>query len=126
MKLFSTSGKLLFEGTVEEYKQKQEQEKARAMEIINIKQTCSAFKLSEGTINSIIASGISLSQFESRLASIEYYRIQYPRLNIDLAYYLTRPISELSEFVQRSTTSQIKRCLDDCSTCRRDNCIMDA
>ena len=125
MKLFAPSGKLLFEGTVEEYKQKQQQEKTRAMEINNIMQTCSAFKLSESAINSIIVSGISLSEFESRLAAVEYYRIQYPRLNIDLSYYLTKPISELSEFVQRST-SQVKQCLGDCSSCRRDNCIMDA
>ena len=125
MKLFAPSGKLLFEGTVEEYKQKQEEQKVRAIETTNIEQICNAFQLSKSAINSIIASGISLSEFESRLTAVEYYRIQYPSLNIDLSYYLTRPVSELSKFVQNST-SQIQRCFGDCSSCRRNNCIMDA
>ena len=125
MKLFSPSGELLFEGTVEEYKQRLEQQRARALEVLNIKQKCHALKLPEYAINSIIASGISLSEFESRLTAIEYYRRQFPRLNINFTYYLTKPVSELSKFVQDSSP-QIPRCLGDCSTCRRDTCIMDA
>ena len=124
MKLFAPSGQLLFEGTVEEYKQRQEQQRLRALEVLNIKQICNAFELSEYAINSIITSGISLSELESRLNAIEYYSIQFPRLNIDLSYYLTRPVSELSQFVKNSTLP-VQHCFGDCASCRRDTCIMD-
>jgi len=94
-------------------------------EISIIWSLCRENSISEFTFISLLENNVSYSELEKRISKIEYYKNNYPDMNIVLSSRVLSSEQEFDKYVNASLQKPIVRCLGVCSNCKRDKCIME-
>lgn len=102
----------------EELQEKSQREK-------EIKKICITNDLTESVAKRLISSEISIEEIDIRIRKINYYNAKYPELNIVLSEWIMYTNQEFNKYISSKLNLQRSVCVGDCSTCKRDVCLMD-
>lgn len=94
-------------------------------EISGVWNICYQNGVSEYVFLSLVQNNIQLNEIENRVQKISYYKNNYPELNIILSSHILSSEQEFSKYVNAGLQKPKASCFGDCSSCKRDKCLLD-
>lgn len=88
---------------------------------------CQQNSISEYAFLSLVENSVSYSEIEKRIYKIQYYKNNYPELNISVSSHVLSTEKEFNRYVNEHLSKQVTavKCFGDCSNCKREECIID-
>ena len=90
-----------------------------------IRQLCVINNLSHEIYNQLISMCISADEIEQRLNKILYYEKNNPKVEINVPNCIGMTTTEFDSYIKKKTSKSTKVCYGDCSSCRREICLME-
>lgn len=98
--------------------------KQRLADEKKIRHLCDVNDLSYEIYEKLISMCISANEIEQRLNKILYYEKNHPETEISVSNCITMTVTEFDDYIKKKTTKPTRVCYGDCSSCRREVCLM--
>ena len=95
--------------------------------VSSVVEECLRFDVPDWKIQKIIKDKLSCEDIRKSAMLILYYKENYPDLNVSLVENIDKTPEEIKKLITPLLPKQTERmvCVGDCSSCRRDVCVMD-
>ena len=88
---------------------------------------CREHDITEYSFLKLINSNVTYNELQKKIEEIRYYKKIYPEINISLSTHVLSTKKEFNDYINTAVSKKefANKCFGDCSSCKREYCIMD-